>query len=77
MNIPTAAEDSIAIGLGVAIISAAIYTVWNEVRDRYQEWRWRHVCPYCGSAVIVRNYGGDFRARVCLNELCGATWRVR
>ena len=77
MTIPTAAEDSIAIVLGVAILGVALCVAMDEVRARYQEWRRRHVCPYCGSAVIVRNYGDGFRARVCLNGLCGAAWRVR
>ena len=67
----------------IAVIGAGyigrvcLYVALREARQRRDRWLKRHVCPYCGCAVIVRNYGKGVRARVCLNGVCGAAWRMR
>ena len=59
--------------IGLVLLYLAIVAA-RERRDRRLK---RHVCPYCGCAVIVRYYGNGVRARVCLNGVCGAKWRIR
>ena len=79
MNIP--AEYTMAIVIAFAVVGVASLVALELAIDRYERWKQnylrRHVCPYCGCAVIVRNYGKGVRARVCLNGVCGAKWRVR
>ena len=67
----------------IAVIGAGyiglvcLYVALREALERRSRWLHRHVCPHCGAPIIIRDYPNGTKARVCINGVCGAKWRVR